>query len=277
MPQLLQLCWSVSCTEETLISSPVGSSVKLDVSHIYHTWAERALGGMPWLLKHSSSSLLYSTHWISELDAPVYPWFQILIFKEAARTLIKDKTGYICFPVNSTLGVRWTTSYADIPETWCFLMLLLHAATTELSREQGMGWALFIFQQKSAKEKLETALVTNFIEKGWGHLALLVATMCEALSVQHTHLSQMFHSCFSFSNTPALSHCLPWHRAAHKHLCTSVCCAERWLRVIMLPANLANILLEAWQPGERHKQWLRGGWFQGFSKKHQQRYQQKQI
>lgn len=45
-------------------------------------------------------------------------------------------------------------------------MLLLHAATTELSREQGMGWALFIFQQKSAKEKLETALVTNFIEKG---------------------------------------------------------------------------------------------------------------
>lgn len=37
MPQLLQLCWSVSCTEETLISSPVGSSVKPDVSHIYHT------------------------------------------------------------------------------------------------------------------------------------------------------------------------------------------------------------------------------------------------
>lgn len=91
-PQLLQPCWSVSCSEETLISSPVGSSVQPDVSPIYHTWAERARGDMPWLLKHSSS-LLHSTHWISEHEAPVHPWFQMLMFKEAERTLIKHKTG----------------------------------------------------------------------------------------------------------------------------------------------------------------------------------------
>lgn len=66
-------------------------------------------------------------------------------------------------------------------------MLLLHAAIAELFRKQGMGWDLFIFQHKSAKEELKAALITNFREKGWSsHLVLLVATMCEALGVQHT-------------------------------------------------------------------------------------------
>lgn len=40
VPQLLQLCWSVSCSGETLITSPAGSSVKLNVSRIYHNGAE---------------------------------------------------------------------------------------------------------------------------------------------------------------------------------------------------------------------------------------------
>lgn len=120
-------------------------------------------------------------------------------------------------------------------------MPLLHAAITELSRELGMGWALFIFQHKSAKEKLEAALNTNFREKGWSsHPALLVATMCEALDVQHTPAPDVPQLFFLFQQRPCIIP-LP----AHKHLCTSVCCAGRCLRVVMLPANLANILLEA--------------------------------
>lgn len=108
-----------------------------------------------------------------------------------------------------------------------------------------MGWALFIFQHKNAKEKLKAAFIANFRGKGWSsHPALLVATTWEALGVQHTTVPDV-PQLFSFCNAPALSHCLPWHRAAHKHLFTSVCCAGRWLSAKMLPANLANILLEA--------------------------------
>lgn len=44
----------------------------------------------------------------------------------------------------------------------------------------------FVFQHKNAKEKLKAALITTFREKGWSSpLAVLVATTCGALGVQH--------------------------------------------------------------------------------------------
>lgn len=87
-------------------------------------------------------------------------------------------------------------SYADIPETRCFFVPLLRAAITELSREQGMGWALFIFQPKNAKEKQH---LLQILEKNGGAaIQLFWLPPCVEPSVSNTHLSQMCHSCFPF-------------------------------------------------------------------------------
>lgn len=149
------------------------------------------------------------------------------------------------------LQLRW--------HPWDPVLLRASAACSYYRALQGAGNGLGFVYFSAQKCKREAALITNFREKRWSsHPALLVATMCEALGVQHTRVPDV-PQLFSFSNAPALSHCLPRHPAAHKHLFTGLCCAGRWLRDITLPANLANVLLEAWEPGERHKEWLRGG------------------